>query len=161
MPTTYEPIATTTLTNAQTSVSFTSISSTYTDIVIVLNVRDATNGYLLVRYNNNSNSNYSRTVMYGDGSNPQTFRQTSQTSHFIATGGSNNENQLININNYSNSTTYKTTIFRDNTVNSSVAIQVGLYSSTSSITQIDFISPSGTATIASGSTFTLYGIKAA
>jgi hypothetical protein len=161
MPSTYEPIATTTLTSAQTSVSFTSISSAYTDIVIVLSVRDATNGYLLVRYNNDSNSNYSRSVMYGDGSNPQAFRQTNQTSHFIATGGSNNEGQLINVNNYSNATTYKTTLFRDNTAGSSVAAQVGLYRSTSAITQIDFISPNGTATIASGSTFTLYGIKAA
>ena len=161
MPTTYEPIATTTLGSAQSSVSFTSISGSYTDIVMVLNARDATNGYLLVRYNNDSGSNYSRTVMYGDGSNPQSFRQTSQTSHFIATGGSSNEIQLINLNNYSNSTTYKTTLFRDNTASSSVGAQVGLYRSTSAITRIDFISASGTATIASGSTFTLYGIKAA
>ena len=37
MPTTYEPIATTTLGSAQSSVTFSAISGSYTDLVIVIN----------------------------------------------------------------------------------------------------------------------------
>lgn len=161
MPGTYEPIATTTLTSAQTSVSFTNITGTYTDLIVIVNGQDSTNGYVLVRYNNDSNSIYSRTAVYGDGSNPQTFRQSSQTSHFVATGGGTPQGQKIQINNYSNTTIFKTTLLNENRSDSSVGITVGLYRSSSAISRIDFISATGGATINSGSTFTLYGIKAA
>ena len=157
---TYESIATTTLTSAQTSISFTSISGSYTDLIIIINGQDS-NGYLLIRYNNDSGSNYSRTVLYGDGANPQTFRQTSQTSHFIAIGGTNFQGQKLQINSYSNTTTYKTSLLNENRSDSTVGITVGSYRSTSAITRVDFISPTGTATIASGTTITLYGVTAA
>jgi hypothetical protein len=63
--------------------------------------------------------------------------------------------------NYSNTTTYKTTLSRDGNVNQSVVeSSVGLWRSTAAINIItmgDF----GASTMAAGTTATLYGIAAA
>lgn len=161
MPSTFTPIVSTTVSSATTTVSFTSIPQTYTDLFILLNIADSASGYVLVRYNNDSTTLYSRTGMYGDGSNPQAFRQTGQTSHFVASGATVLQGQKIQINNYSNTNTFKSSVFHENRTDSTVGLTVGLYRSTSAISRIDFISPTGATTIAANSVITLYGIKAA
>jgi hypothetical protein len=61
--------------------------------------------------------------------------------------------------NYSNTTTYKTALVRGNNASSGVDAIVNNWRNTAAITNIDVIANSSTFT--SGSTFTLYGIKAA
>jgi len=51
MPKTYEPIATTTLGSNQTTITFSSIPSTYTDLVIVSNMGTTTASYPFIRFN--------------------------------------------------------------------------------------------------------------
>lgn len=159
---TYTPIATTTLGSAQSTVTFSSIAGTYTDLIIVANAYENVNGYVKIRYNNDSGSNYSRTYLYGNGSSALSGRQSNEASHFMmaesAVGNSNNIYQIMN---YSNSTTNKTSLNRQNNAGGSTWAVVYLWRSTAAINRIDILSSDGTAAIQSGSTFTLYGIASA
>jgi len=161
MPTTYEPIATTTLGSAQASFSFTSIPGTYTDLVAV--VVAETGGNLKIELNSDTGSNYSNTVLYGAGSSALSARNTNSTGFLFGTTAQvlGNGVNIYYFMNYSNTTTNKTALSRGNDVdNSLVRADVGLWRNTSAITSIRFISNLG-ANLATGSVFTLYGIKAA
>lgn len=158
MPTTYEPIATTTLTSPATEINFTSISGNYTDIVFVLAGTSAGNDVRL-QFNNNTGSNYSYTRFFGDGSSVYSDRGSNVTDIPATLGGMTNANSIVHINNYSNTTTFKTALVRANNPGSYIGAYIGLWRSTSAITSIRAFVLSGS--IQSGSTFTLYGIKAA
>ena len=167
MASTYEPIATNTVTgSAVSSVTFSSIPQTYTDLIIVATVQASTGGDLCVQFNGDTGTNYSITYLYGNGSSAGSTRQTNKT--FLSldyyggppTSGSFN-NEIIQIQNYSNSSTYKTVLVRANNAASGLDASVGLWRNTNAITQIDIIIRTATANINVGSTFTLFGIKAA
>jgi hypothetical protein len=162
MASTYEPIATTTLGSAAASYTFSSIPNTYTDLVLIVSAKltsgGAANHYY--RVNSDTGSNYSTTRLYGTGTTAGSDRGTNLTYIF---GGDITANEpvadIIQFNNYSNTTTYKTILVRNNPVSSAVHAIVGLWRSTSAINSITATTPSST--FAVGSTFTLYGIKAA
>lgn len=160
---TYTPIATYTAGSAQTSITFSSLGS-YTDIKIVANLQDS-NQYGLLRFNSDSGSNYSRTWIYGDGSSAVSNRTSNATSAYWGATSSGSEFLLneFNLMNYGNSTTNKTMLVRQTQASSGgqAGAYVYLWRSTSAITSISFISATGAATIAAGSTITLYGIQAA
>jgi hypothetical protein len=161
MPSTYEPIATQTLGSASSSVTFSSIPSTYTDLILVFNGSSASGTPdLCARFNGDSGTNYSRTFLVGDGTSATSGRSSSQAS-FVPGGVPNatNSTTVFNIMNYANSTTYKTAICRDTLPANYTAATVGLWRSTAAITSIELF-PSANSFI-TGSTFTLYGIKAA
>ena len=160
MPSTYEKIATTTLGTATGTVTFSSISSAYTDLVVVFvgNMNAASTCFL--RYNNDSGNNYTQIDVVGDGTSAITQRRSNQTGFRLYDVGlsSNNINTFIlNINNYSNTTTYKTTLLRgsDTGGTSEVGMGVSLWRNTSAINRLDFTF-GGTWSV--GSTFTIYGI---
>jgi hypothetical protein len=164
MPTTYEPIATTTLGSNQSSVSFTSISGSYTDLVIITNV-SGNDGAICIRFNNDTGSNYSSTQIRGNGTTATSNRASNGTyiggtSNLSVTAGSL-QTAIWNIQNYSNTTTYKTIVFRDGMASHITGATAGLWRSTSAITRIDLSPEFGSQVFYSGSTFTLYGIKAA
>jgi hypothetical protein len=165
MAITYEPIATTTLGSAAGTVSFTSISAAYTDIFVVINATTVSSSYgLWYRVNNDSGNNYSYTMLYGNGTSALSTRESSISRAL----GANDVSTTISTNtihfmNYSNTTTYKTAISRGSSSSESVQAIVSLWRSTSAINRIDFAPGASfpTGQFASGSTFTLYGIKAA
>jgi hypothetical protein len=161
---TYEPISTTTLGSAQTSVTFSSISGSYTDLVLIANAKANTGGVIgfLYEYNNDTANNYSFTYLNGNGSSASSGRVTSGIPALGDLAGSSSSPgaYIVHINNYSNSTTYKTTLSRGNDAAAVTQALVGLWRSTSAITQIKLYPNSGIQ-FASGSTFTLYGITAA
>jgi len=160
MPTTYEPIATTTLGSAAASVSFTSISGSYTDLVVV-NFTISGNGSASLTVNGDTGSNYSRTFMYGDGSSAASGRSSNASSFTYTVGGTTNvySATILNLMNYSNSTTYKTFLLRGNDPSGATAAHIGLWRNTAAITSLTITCASGN--FPTGSTFTLYGIKAA
>jgi hypothetical protein len=166
MTSTYEKIATTTLANSTTtSVSFSSISSSYTDLIVIMNVGAATSGSNVeLRFNGDTGSNYSRTVTTGTGViyNERLVNQTSITLTFGAYLPFNlfQSNIILNIQNYSNTTTYKTVLNRSNTASEGTDLNVGLWRSTSAINDVTLICRGAGYYYLSGSTFTLYGIKA-
>ena len=160
MPATYEPIATTTLGTTQNQVDFNAISGSYTDLVLIFNGGVTSTGDIWLRMNSDTGSNYSRTRLTGDGSTAASTRNSAASSIFISAGTVGaTANAIINIQNYSNATTYKTTVSRFNSSTYSVA-SCGLWRSTSTITTLSLRADSAD-TFTSGSTFTLYGIKAA
>ena len=172
MATTYSPIATTTLGTAAASVTFSTISGAYTDLVLVVNGYLATQDAAVPRLEiNGSTSNvYSQTNLTGTGATAKSTRFTDKTDGFYigsndigwSTTAGNRSTNIIQIMNYSNTTTYKTIIGRTNQPAGSypgVEAEVGLFRSTSAITSLRVFS--SVATFATGSTFTLYGIKAA
>jgi hypothetical protein len=164
---TYTPIATTTLGSSATSYTFSSIPSTYTDLVLVATVlsADTTTKYLTIQFNSDTASNYSDTFLGGNGTAASSVRDASQTEMYITPyGGMLNQTTnpvpvIINVQNYKNATTYKTALYRANQAGSNVLAGVGLWRSTSAITAIKVFVTAGN--MASGSTFTLYGIAAA
>ena len=167
MPTTYEPIATTTLSSAQSSVTFSSISGAYTDLVLILSLKNdsgVTAPAVYMRVNGDTGSNYSTTMLYGNGSSAGSGRGSNNTYALLnwLGGGSNGVivDGIVHLMNYSNTTTNKTFIHRYNNSSAEVDAGVSLWRSTSAITSVTILDTT-TRNFASGSTFTLYGIKAA
>jgi hypothetical protein len=160
MAVTYDKIATTTLGSAATSVTFSSIPSTYTDLILVSNPIPVIAGYdMYVTFNNDTTANYSRTYVLGDGSAASSGRNSNQNA-FVPGGIYNNGTFIIQIPNYSNATTNKTALARVSIASTYAVATVGLWRSTAAINRIDISTPYSL-NLATGSTFTLYGIKAA
>jgi hypothetical protein len=162
---TYEPIATQTLSSNAASVTFSSISQSYTDLVLIQNsgqVTADTSYNLRVGASNtiDTGSNYSDTALNGNGSSATSYRNTS--ANRILPVGSNSssilDNLIFHIQNYSNTTTYKTVLSRANVPGYRVVATVSLWRNTAAINTVQIY---GGSNLLSGSTFTLYGIAAA
>lgn len=164
MAKTYEPIATTTLGSAAATYTFSSIPSTYTDLVVVMQPKGTTSFDSKIYFNGDVTSGlYSDTVLYGTGTTAGSTRETAKNfitlSWYASTSADFNNSTIIHIMNYSNATTFKTALVRANNAASGVDAIVGLWRNTAAITSVTLNAPSNT--YATGSTFTLYGIKAA
>jgi hypothetical protein len=168
MPSTYEPIATQTLGSAASSVTFSSISGAYTDLILVISSNTTALAGEYLRVGNGSldtGSNYSYTYLNGTGSAAGSGRGSNQTATTldisgVAGLGANNFNvSIVNFMNYSNTTTNKTILARNSNAQYGTDAVVSLWRSTSAINTIQ-VYPNG-ANYNAGSTFTLYGIKAA
>jgi hypothetical protein len=159
MPATYEPIATFTLGSANTF-DFTSIPSTYTDLVVVVNGRQS-NALCYLRLNNDSGSNYSNTNMYAQSvpteGPDKNYSSTSFYSGFVNSAYAIN---IWNIFNYANTTTYKT-MFCKGGNDTQIGVDVGVWRNTAAVTRVTIGVLAGAGTFSTGSTATLYGIKAA
>jgi hypothetical protein len=157
---TYEAIASTTLSATASSIDFTSISSAYTDLVMIMYLQDSGGG-VTVRINNDSGSNYSRNILYGSSSTAAAYRDSGTT---IPTGGQASPGfapEIMHFMNYSNTTTYKTVLTRQNEAPGTfIAAGVSLWRSTSAINQIT-VNATSTNSLQIGTQVSLYGIKAA
>jgi hypothetical protein len=162
MPATYEPIEAKTLGTATASVTFSSIPQTYTDLVLVTNGVESANQYVAIRFNGDTASNYSQTRLAGDGSSAFSDRQSSQTYGRLSVGDPTNRFLMIaSIFNYTNTTTFKNWLSRTNTANNMTGAVVGLWRKTpEAITSITVLTLTAD-TFSIGTTFVLYGIKAA
>jgi hypothetical protein len=165
---TYVALDKVTVGTATPSITFSSIPSTYTDLVIVVgNFGMNTAGSAMrMRFNGDTASNYSDTFLVGDGSTATSGRESSVTSIRVAglsvgPATTNTDTVIIQVQNYSNATTYKTALIRDSSSVNEVGAVVGLWRSTAAITSITLVSYNGTHNILAGSTFSLYGIAAA
>jgi hypothetical protein len=167
MPSTYEKIATTTLGSAAASYTFSSIPGTYTDLVLVSSCLGVTStSYIeIIQFNSDTGSNYSNTFTGGYVTSAGTNRNSNLSyifvnhlNGFFTTG--NPMTGITHIPNYSNTSINKTVLSRGGGAASDVAMMVGLWRNTSAITSIT-ISFQSTTNLQAGSTFTLYGIKAA
>lgn len=164
MALTYEPIATVTVASTGSTVTFSSIPGTYTDFVLVSSARRGVDGSggagLNIQVNGDSGTNYS-SIGY--------------SYNIVGTGASKSNNQnnifagncedgiytasICHFMNYANTSNFKSMITRTASVGSQgIGVAINTWRSTAAITSI-FINPvSG---LWAGSTFTLYGIKAA
>lgn len=158
---TYDSIQTHTLTSNAPSVTFSSIPQTYTDLVMVINATNTTgNNYeLFVTFNSDTGSNYSETFLHNYNNTTESIRYTGNTKLRSFKTASTPGGIIAHFMNYSNTTTYKTVLWRYGAAVLFNGAAGGLWRSTSAITSITLTIESGN--ISSGSTFSLYGIKAA
>jgi hypothetical protein len=160
MTVTYDKIATTTLGSAAADVTFSSVSSIYTDLVLICSMTQATAAGIGLQYNSDTATNYSVTIVNGTGSSATSSRQSNIDNAIIGYSDSTSvlSTIIVNIQNYSNTTTNKTAISRSST-NFAASSFVSLWRNTAAINSVKIFLP-GPVNISSGSTFTLYGIKA-
>jgi hypothetical protein len=155
MPATYEPIATATASG--TTITFSSIPQTYTDIVYVIFTPTIAGVNTNINFNGVTTTTYSTTQVYGEAgfSAPASFRITDNTYALagISDGTAAIRGQIMN---YSNTTTFKTLFNRGGGSGRYLNMDINLWRSTAAITSILF-GPS----LSTGTTITLYGIKAA
>lgn len=162
MAKTYEPIATYTVPSAQASYTFSSIPSTYTDLVLISVPLTTASAVIQVRLNGDTATNYSNTYMQGDGTTASSSRSSGDTAFPIAysTATTTPYTAVTHFMNYSNTTTYKTAISRSSAASVVTLEYVDLWRSTAAINSIQLLC-SGGASLNTGAVFTLYGIKAA
>lgn len=162
MPSTYTPIATTTLGSSSSTITFSSISGSYTDLIISCAPIGTGDAQIVMRFNSDTGANYSFTILSGNGTTAESARGAGRTGinldyyYSVTTSGGM---ALVNVMNYANTTTNKTAIIRSNNAAQAAMANVGMWRNTSAITSITL-----DATINSfdtGSTFTLYGVKSA
>ena len=157
MAITYEPIATTTLGTSASSVTFSTIPGTYTDLILVVaGTSAATNGNEM-QFNGDTGNNYSFTLLYGTGSAAVSSRNSNISFAYAGRTNTNQSVSITQIMNYANTTTYKTVLTRASSNGDIVMANVSTWRSTSAITSLVYAG----ATFNSGTVFTLYGIKAA
>lgn len=156
---TYQPIATTTLTTAASTVTFSSISGSYTDLILVANIKAASTTYISCRVNSDSGTNYSSTYILGSGSTASAGGTTNATS--IGSARTNPDSvSIFQFMNYSNTTTYKPVFLRISNSGVGSSLWTTLWRNTNAITSIEVFSDSAN-NWSSGSVFNLYGITAA
>lgn len=162
MANTFEAIASTTISSTLTEVTFSSISSAYTDLVLVLAPTAGSIADTAIQFNSDTGSNYSRTYLTGNGSTTASGRNSNDTRIRLTYNGGTSGSagvQIIQIMNYANTTTNKTILNRNANANYGTDANVGLWRSTSAINTIRIFCDGGgnwTAGFVS-----LYGIKAA
>lgn len=164
MPTiTYTPIATNTVSGTSTTtISFSSISATYTDLVLIADAKlDISGQGINLTFNGDTSSSYTSTRLYGNGSSATSDRQSSGAFINFALGNVDSGQLIVaNIMNYSNATTFKTCLLRQNTASAFVGSLVGLWRATPAAINTVTLTSGGVSKYVAGSTFTLYGIKA-
>lgn len=166
MPTTYEPIATTTLSAQSANIYFNSIPSTYTDLRLVMVTTSSGSGnFTRLAFNTDFGvGNFSNTYLNGDGTSATSGRASSQgfiqCDGWVA-GSSTTIPTLVtaDIFSYAGSTFKTCLITESNDQNGSgeSSRTVGLWQGTAAINSIRINRSAGFFSI--GSTFTLYGIK--
>jgi hypothetical protein len=161
MPATYEKIATTTLGSTSATITFSTITSAYTDLKIVLVGTTTTGADLRLTFNSDTGTNYSETAIYGTGASAGSERFTSRAYISISNSGMSATIPHLysfDVFSYAGSTN-KTVLgasYEDRNGSGSIREYVGLWRSTAAITTITLTAVSNT--FAAGTTATLYGI---
>lgn len=169
---TYTPIATTTLPSTQSSYTFTSIPSTYTDLVLEMNIQGVSSSgsganTVYLEINADTSTNYSRTALIGDSGGAQSNRNSNQSKITIGNGYESSTlasiygTFLVNIQNYSNATTYKTLLGEYASNGDRVGRVVALWRKTPEAINSIKVTCDSANGLAQGCTLTLYGIAAA
>ena len=155
---TYTPLSTTTLGSAAANVNFSSISGSYTDLIIIVYINGfSSTAECGLQFNGDTGTNYSRTYMVGDSVSVRSARTSNATNVTVSANTTNKEQFSAHIMNYSNATTYKTVLSRSDEGGSSTKATVGMWRNTNAITSI-LIVPTSAVDFPVGSTFTLWGI---
>jgi hypothetical protein len=166
MPNTFELIASTTLGSAASSIDFTSIPSTYTDLCVLLSTRNSSTNLNNSIGINGSTSNFSLRVLGGDGSSTYSASRTDNLNAFLSTESGNTSNTFAStyfyFPNYAGSTnkSYSVDNVTENNGSGAYAqLLAGLWSQTAAINRITFYAGNGASNFVTNSTAYLYGVK--
>ncbi len=157
---TYTPLANITLGSSAASVTFSSISQAYRDLVLVIDCSTASVAATIVlRLNGDTGSNYNLVSALGDGSSATSSSSASVTGVTVGQGASGRRNLQINFLDYSATDKHKSLVSRHSAAATAVDMRAGRWASTSTVTSV-LIYPTASSTFDAGSTFCLYGIAA-
>lgn len=171
MPSTYDSIATTTLQSAATSVTMGSIPSTYTDLIVVITpvaASGASNGMRMV-VNSDTGANYSSTYMYGRNTTTYGGNRQSTTGYFdlgwysAAPATKNLGVWTVHLQNYATTGVYRTFLSRNDIQGEASEQSIHSWRNTANaVSSLTFQTSGGVSNqLQSGTTITIYGIKAA
>ena len=171
MPLTYTLIASNTLTTSAASVTFSSIPSTYTDLVLRISARSdgaATAYSVFYTFNGSSTSDYSQVWLRGNGADAASSIQSNQTSGIsllTLNGAGTTSNTFSSIElyipSYNASQNKPFSSFgaqENNNTTAYISAVANLRSNTAAVTSLTATAGSST-NFVSGSSFFLYGIK--
>jgi hypothetical protein len=172
MPSSRQLIASQVLGSSATSVTFSSIPGTYKDLVLRASVRlyigDATQEqFFNVYFNSSGTTDFSSTYLRGY-TTAQSFRSSSRANlnynNTLADGATADtfSSQEIYIPNYAGSASKPVSSSMaaiQNSTSSQSSVYAGLYNSSSAISSITLVGPSGSYTFVTGSSFYLYGLS--
>ena len=149
--------------------NFTSIPSTYTDLVIKVSARinvAAVDAHISLRFNNNSGNIYSMKLVRSDGSSASSYSEVNETSmNFYGTAAGNSatsstfSNLELYIPNYAGSITKSVSLDSISENNATTAWSYFYAGSSSSTAAINQVTLTGSASYLQYSTASLYGIK--
>jgi hypothetical protein len=160
---TYVALDKVTVGTATGTITFTSIPQTYTDLVIVSQIKTVSGTTnLRIRFNGDTTTNYSVTNLSGNGSSAFSSRIANINGGYIDNYGQPTTtfsySNTIQVFNYTNTTTFKTVLSRANNADIGVDAAVNLWRKTpEAITSVTLYS-NNASTFDTGSTFSLYGI---
>lgn len=159
---TFTPLANITLSGTASSVTFSSISGSYRDLVLVCNLRASTTDDVKMRVNGLTTSIYFGVSMYGTGSVAGSY-VISNTATLLGTEGVTTTSgdfstKIINILDYSATDKHHPVLVRTSAIGANgVTAVAGRIADTAAITSVQLLFESA-ATFAAGSSFALYGI---
>lgn len=163
MPTpTYTSLANLTLGSAASSVTFSSISGSYRDLILVLDGKSTATADLAFQVNG-ANTNYNYVHMTGTGSAASSSSRTNgdyiiPSYGVISSISANQTNCIMHLMDYSATDKHKSMLMRTSDSSQAVSATAVRWASTAAITSIACFAL-GT-TFQSGSTFSLYGVAA-
>ena len=167
MPSTYTLISSNVLSSSASSVTFTAIPSTYTDLVVRFSAKGDTegvvNGTLKVEFNGDTAiADYDSVMLIGDGTSATSAINTEkilvQMSGQTADGFGSGEIYIPSYLASANKPVSAFAVAESNTANVTMRATAALYVKTTAISSIAIKQNSGT-NFVSGSSFYLYGIK--
>jgi hypothetical protein len=159
---TYIPIATTTL-NSANAITFSSIPSTYTDLILIATVSPAavgTSNFVVQVNGDTTGTTYSWMGLLSDGTSVLTSKNYNYG--YCALGDLKTNLQIkLHFQNYANTTAYKTFLSEYGDDGYTSGTRAGAWRSTSAINSITLSQDNTPYTFASGSIASLYGIASA
>jgi hypothetical protein len=156
-------LATITLASAQATVTFSSISGAYRDLMLVANYScTASSMTVVMRLNGDTGANYANVSMAGNGSATNSYSSSGATSWYTVYGLSDTSalsNLQVSLLDYSATDKHKSGLIRWGSTGSGTEAQAIRWANTLAVTSLSVASLSA-GIFASGSTFTLYGVSA-
>lgn len=162
MPATYVPIATITASSGS-SMTFSSIPSTYDDLILIGSYACSSNSNLGMSFNSDTGNNYYEYTWYWENAGFASAGQTETRSdarigYFVSSNTERNQT-IVHINGYKQTTFAKPVLTKKGPDGSYQMLRSDLWLNTNAITSITLTWSSGTFT--NNSKFTLFGIKGA
>jgi hypothetical protein len=170
----YDSIATTTVSTAVSSITFSSIPSTYTHLQLRATLRTSDSGSyagdIVIQFNSDTGTNYSNHILYGNGSSAGAAGASSQSKNYTIftstaiAGASYFGAAIVDVLDYANTNKYKTIRSLSgadyNNTNGQVRFGSSVWLNTNAVSTITLTDYVGT-NFAQYSSFALYGIKGA
>lgn len=158
------PLANITLSGSQSSVSFTSISGSYRDLMLVITATTGAATGTYVRLNNDSTAaNYYMINASGDGTSPYSYTSTSWAGLGLvyAAGPTTSAgyHAMLHILDYAQTDKYKSAVSRSGYASQGVGLGAHRWLSTSAVTSLVVVTGDAQ-TFSAGTTMALYGVSA-